>query len=332
MAKVQFTPLESGPWLVVVAGWARGDPTPSQIEATIRRFHSRVFVLPVYRPKQLMGYSWPYVQQTISLIFDRIFSQGTLPSGEKSHSKGFCNYIGNSCLLNSSSGTCRKELDEKCGRQRPPFIVLFFANRGDTSLLVGRCYKFCYLQPISTSELWLQGEINEGYIRRCFAALESKYQWLSSYLRQHPPNVHTPLILPMFNFKVQNESIKRALLNSGNNGYDLASEHAAITDRLQIKDGKKGFRDERDLDFLPNKGEKIGHGTASISSNRETPDLLFALETFYRLGIPYHYQLHFHVSRKKEKQKLDHDFTCARNGPSHRIEKYINIYPNDFLR
>lgn len=311
-------------WLVAVAGFSQA--VSEKIIAEIKLINKDKY-LTYYQPispdlNSGGKYSAGYVDRFVRNVYKLSFVQASSPNR-------FCDFHERACTLRTAGPhDCKKTEREACGRLRPVFILVLYADGGGTSVLVERVNRFAFHLEI------LRRTLASGQIRPVLESLlrqvEQKFEYLTPHIGQHPRKVKSPLVLPVRNF-IPRELPMSEFLREVRLAANTALVHDAYHEKWKIKDRASvvGHRDRRDLDFKP--ADTAPHGRAAIPEMMVN-DPSFVLSSFYRLGIPFSDRLHFDVDRANGRS-IDLALECVRvGGRTPRITaEHVNVYPNDVI-
>lgn len=319
-------------WLVCLAGFSQqaGAIVGSAIKA-INKDKYKINSISMSPDLNQGGcYTSSYVSKLIKTAYEMAF--GRPDENEKtewiSPSK-FCDHIDRPCYLtNPGKQDCKKQKNEACGRRKPKFILVLYADGNGTPALLEKFSRFAFSRGIIRRELLSPISDVPIKIRLLFDALEKRYAYLKDQIDKPPTIVETPFILPVRNFVGKYITMPELLRSARDMAEDARVARDRAHGRWRIPDGSHGYRDRRDLDFEP--AQTAQHGKASIPDDR-IADYVYALSKYYRLGIPYSERLHFDVSRRNDPINLQ--FECSRldRWTEKVTSKHINIYPNDAI-
>ncbi|MDE2166099.1 MAG: hypothetical protein KGJ66_07155 [Alphaproteobacteria bacterium] len=269
-----------------------------------------------------------YSQQYTSKLLHRVFDEVFYPL---SNPRGFCRYENGTCAdATPGQRNCGKHQDQKCGKRKPHFIVLLYADDLRSDVLRSDFGKFSYLCAVRRAEFSHDKRSVQTHLDRLITRLEIVSRELMLKVGDSPISMRTPLTLPPRNFKSSDFAISRLIKET----WDLNPHFWPLHDRKasdwRTTDdvGHRGFKDGRQLRFVP---DHAMHGWASLDGSDST-EKVFCLSTFYRVGVPYSEALHFDVSRENN-APLYVEFQCAKKGTTGMLTStHVNISPNDVIR
>lgn len=153
------------------------------------------------------------------------------------------------------------------------------------------------------------------------------------------------LLLPPENFHISKQARLRTLFYEMRNGHrdwsnrlpELVAQNFTQTSfpRFSPAETRTAFKDDRDFVFLR------AHPTAFHGSVRELlgeeadwseTEMRLMLQSLFRFGAALPSGFHHDVQREHSVPVSGHVFDCGEEGAVRLSGKYVNVYPDDFVR